>query len=137
MYNYGVYNKNVIDKNVEAKNVDVFSSYDGFINGTLFKPLYEPYKNYVPERITGKNEKEKAILSVMMYYAGLHDLTLYLDVHPEDKDALRLREEYFDKYQVSKKEYEKIGSPYTWDANFPVNKGFTYAMTPFQWEVRK
>ena len=54
------------------------------------------------------------MLEVQMYYAGLHDLTLYLDVYPEDLEAVKLRDEYYEKYKNAKEEYEKRYNPYSW-----------------------
>lgn len=137
MYNY-IYDKNVMNKAGEMNtNINVYSPYEGFVKGTLFKTLYQPYKNFEPGKLNATTEREKELLCVMMYYAGLHDLGLYLNVYPEDKDALKLRNEYYEKYMVSKKEFEMNNSPIGWDCKYPVEKGFTFATTPFQWEVKR
>ena len=139
MYNYNnYYNRNIINNiNGNTEQLNVYSPYEGFIKGTLFKTLYKPYKNYQPSLENISDEKEKAMLNVQMYYSGFHDLNLYLELYPNDKEALKLREEYFDKYNKAKKDYDSKYSPYSLDSSFNLSQGFTYSKTPFQWEMKK
>ena len=138
MYSYNYYDRNIINNiNGNMNKLNVYSPYEGFINGTLFKTLYKPYKNYKPSLENINGDKEKAMLSVQMYFAGLHDLNLYLELYPNDSEALKLREEYYDKYHQAKKEYDSRFSPFSLDSSFNLQKGFTYSKTPFQWEENK
>ena len=77
------------------------------------------------------------MLEVQMNYAGLHDLTLYLDVYPEDLEAVKLRDEYYEKYKNAKEEYEKRYNPNSWASFYPTNKLWSYSSTKFQWEMKR
>lgn len=109
---------------LEKSKMNLYDAKEGFVKGTIFKTLYDPYKNYLPKEPVAMTEKGKSMLEVQMYYAALHDLGLYLDVFPNDANILRLRNEMIEKYEKALKSYEeKYGAiecvaskkvPYNW-----------------------
>ena len=64
--------------------------YMGFVRGNLFENLYEPYKNYKVKDLNPTNEKDAMLLQLMQYNFALVELNLYLDVNPDDNNALNL-----------------------------------------------
>lgn len=115
---------------------NLFTPDVAFSNGTIFKCLYEPYKNFVPSKPTASNEKDRALLAVQMYGAALHDINLYLDVFPNDLEALKIRKEYYEKYKRAKEEYEEKYSPYCLLSDFSENKPFGFSTENFPWNKR-
>jgi len=100
-----------------------------FMRGNLFNNLYTPYKNFKPMDINPNSEKEYALLLVQMYCFAAHELNLYLDVNPNDSNAINLRNNYINMYKKSVREYEnkfgplgtssKVlnGTPWAWNTN--------------------
>lgn len=113
-----------------AKKIDenLFSPDEAIKRGTAFVMLYEPYKNNKIANIYLKSDREKLLLEVQKYALMCHDLHLYLDVHPNDKDAVELRKKYLDLYLKAKEKYDTIYPPF--DVNCEkVNK------VPFAWST--
>ena len=89
MNNFYMNNSNkMMDKN---KTVD---PYLGFIRGNLFEKLYDQYKNYKPQEIDAKDEREALLYQLMQYKFALIELNLYLDTNPNDKEMLELYNKY-------------------------------------------
>ena len=65
----------------------LFAPIDALMLGNSFKNEYRGYKNYKPGVTTPKTEKEKIMLELMAYDIVAHDLGLYLDIYPNDKEA--------------------------------------------------
>lgn len=107
--------------------LNLYGPYEGFMNGNLFKNLYQPYKNYTPVKITPKSEQEELLLNVDQISFAAHELNLYLDVFPNDRNALDL----FNRYRKMTEEaidiYEKKFGPITLASN-------TLETSPWAWE---
>ena len=130
MYNY-YFNENMYRSNNDIyRNNNMPSLYNptvGFINGNMFSNLYTPYRNYKPQNLTPKNEREKLLLDLSKISFAAHELKLYLDVNPNDNSMLTLFNDYTKKANELKDEYEtKYGVLESNNANF--NE------TPFAWE---
>lgn len=121
---------NYINYNNGSENT-LFDPYEGFIHGNLFSNLYSQYLNYKPISITPDNEKDYDMLLIQAYLLATHDLTLYLDNHPDDSNYIKLRSEYVSLLKQAINTYEnKYGaldlssstlsnSPWGWDSSFP------------------
>lgn len=96
--------------------------------GTVFKTLYQPYKNYRITDFSNLTEKEKMMLEIYKYGLIVHDLSLYLDVYPRDEEAVSLRKKYMDLYEVAMKKYEEVYPPFSLGAA-KMNK------TPYPWST--
>lgn len=104
--------------------------YTGFMKGNMFSNLYEPYKNYQVQEINPTNEKEYALLMVQMYGFAAHDLGLYLDVNPNDTNAINLRSEYVNLYKQALAEYESKYGALGLSSNM-------LDVTPWAWDSKK
>ena len=81
--------------------------YLGFTRGNLFDQLYTPYKNYQLREIKPQNEREQLLFNLSMYSFAAHELALYLDTHPTDSNAIKLRSEYVMLSKKANDEYEQ------------------------------
>jgi len=115
---------------IKKTQTNLFSPEEALKRGTAFTSLYEPYKNNKISDINIKNEKEKMMLEVQMYALMAHDLHLYLDVHPNDKDAIEQRKKYLDLFKSAKEKYDSKYPP------FDVNCDKVNTV-PFSWSTSK
>ena len=110
MNNYDEYYNDISDIRYQQKKVNNLiieqDPYSAFIKGNLFNNLYIPYKDYKVAQINPKNEKEYLMLMIQIYDLCAHELTLYLDVNPNDQEAIRLRTEYINLAKQALNEYE-------------------------------
>ena len=123
---------NLSGLNNMLSNNSILSAKEGFLRGNMFKDEYMPYKNLTYINIKPKNEREAKLFNVMQYAFAITDLNLYMDLHPEDKNALKLlnsfikeenkaKEEYISKYgpllitEVSNKDFNWVDGPWSWE----------------------
>jgi len=109
-----------------------FSPKEGFLRGNLFRNEYKPYKNLTYVNIVPKNDREAKLYNVMTYTHAITDLNLYLDVHPEDRNALNLLKEMIKEEEKAKKEFIESYGP----LNVCDTKGdkFKWIDSPWSWE---
>lgn len=120
---------------LDRKDVMFYSDNEGFVKGNIQKNIYNPYKNYNPSMPNAKNDKERLMLEIQKYGFYLIDLGLYLDLHPNDKEALATFNENRNKYYRLINEFNKNYCPlmfmdsnstetYKWiEGNFPWIRG--------------
>ena len=112
----------------------LFGTYEGYIKGNMFKNLYQQYKNYKPVNISISNEKEEALLNLNQICFVMHELNLYLDVHPEDNNALNMFVNYENTYNNLLRDYEQKYGPINVNS-VPNTTPFSWVNTNFPWEV--
>ena len=99
-YNYFSSPRYIMKKPIDDKSkffdVDVALDF-----GNIVKSEYIPYEEYQIKKIEVKNDDERKQLMVMKYEFLLLDLTLYLDTHPDGKEAKKL-------YVKTRKEYHNF-----------------------------
>ena len=107
--NYDFYN----DFGINNKNykLDLFNPYEGFIAGNAFRNEYIPYKNYKLSKVNFNSEKEEMLFNISEYGFMMHDLNLYLDIYPSDKEALSKFVEYRNKTNELITNYERKYGP--------------------------
>ncbi len=105
---------------------------DGFKRGNIFTNLYWPYKkqtyNFVP-----KNERQKTLVEIMENAFYAHELNLYLDNFPNDKEKVNLYNRYKDKANKLITEYNMKYEP----LNLSGNKNeipWSWEESPWPWE---
>ena len=87
------YNKCTYDqKNININ--DIFDPYTGFIRGNMFPDLYNQYKINKPYEIEPMNEQAQILTTIDALCFSAHDLNLYLDTHPNDRDMIQLFNQY-------------------------------------------
>lgn len=116
--------------NSQTNTKGLAEPYIGFTRGNMFDNLYYEYKNYRPQELNPKNNKEYAKLLVQMYGFAAHDLGLYLDVNPTDTNAIRQRAEYIRMYNEALTQYENNYGPITQNSTM-------LEATPWAWDTKK
>ena len=123
------------DYTLDRKSTFFYGENEGFIKGNIQKDIYNPYKSYNPSMPVANNERERLLLEIQKYGFYLLDLGLYLDLHPNDKDALQCFNENRNKYYKLINEFNKNYYPlifmdsnnmdtYKWlQGNFPWVRG--------------
>ena len=76
------------------------------------------------------NSKD-AMKNVMKAMFAVNDITLFLDTHPQDKEALRLHKQYVNEYEKAKKYYEDNFGPLSIYANMN-NWNWVYDKWPWE-----
>ncbi len=92
-------------------NVDLFNYEDGFMYGNMFKNEYDQYNNYKPIKLDCDSEKGKLLLKIYEYDFALNDLSLYLDLYPEDSEVYKLFRLYTEEERKYVSLYEKQYGP--------------------------
>ena len=93
-------------------NIELCNPYEGFLKGNAFRNEYVPYKDYKVMKVNINSEKEEMLFNIMEYSFMMHDLNLYLDVHPNDKLALNKFNEYRNKANELIRKYEREYGPF-------------------------
>ena len=105
-YNYNKNNYNMPLYNQNNDNMKLYDPYQGFLRGNMFVDLYNPYKN---EKVEILPNNLLTYLDAMTFAA--HDINLYLDVFPNDKEMIKL----FNQYRIESikllDEYQKKNGP--------------------------
>lgn len=118
MYYENYYNVNDATDIEEDKLIqkNLTSVQEGFKRGNIFTNIYWPYKkqtyNFVP-----KNERQKLLLEIMKNGFYAHELNLYLDNFPNDKERINLYNQYDKKTSDLIKEYNNKFEPLTLTGN--------------------
>ncbi len=114
------------------KNSKFLTAKEGFLRGNIFKDEYLPYKNLTYLNIQPKSDREAKLFNVMEYAHAITDMNLFLDTHPDDKEALHYLEELIKEEKAAKKEYMETYGPL-----MVINtKGeeFKWIDSPWPWE---
>ena len=122
--------------NNNTSSNNIISTEEGFKRGNMFRNLYDEYKNYKPKNLTASNEKEDMLMQIREYNFAMTDLNLYLDIYPNDSDALKLFNTYLDNKKGLVDMYEKKYGPLTIDSDDQKNN-WLWDNSPWPWEVQK
>lgn len=118
--------------NNDLNNLNLFSSKEGFLRGNMFKDEYKPYKNLTYINIRPNNDKEAKMYTLMQYSFAINDMNLYLDVHPEDKEALSALKKLIKEEENAKREYiNNYGPLNVCDTD---GNEFNWIDSPWSWE---
>ena len=115
-------------------NQKLFNPKEGFIKGNMFTNLYSEYKNYNPKELVARSEQEQRLYELDSISFAMHDLNLYLDMHPEDQSMVVLFNDYRRKLEELTKNYESMYGPLTVNSNEMENKTFSWVNTSWPWE---
>ncbi len=124
-FNKGNYNQQINPN-------EVYDIYGGFIRGNMFPDLYNQYKNNKPFEIEPMNEQAELLTYLDAYSFAAHDLNLYLDNNPNDRDMINLFKEYATKANQIQKEYEQKFGPLFVDAS--TTYPWAWNDSPWPWE---
>lgn len=128
-YNQPLYNQNIQDK-------QIYDPYNGFIRGNMFPELYNSYKLNKPLEITPMNEQAELLTYVDALTFAMIDLNLYLDVYPNDKEALELFNQYRMQTDEYTKKYESKYGPLELTSNSLNTFPWAWDNAPWPWEKK-
>lgn len=117
-----------------GKQQSLAEPYTGFVRGNMFNNLYNEYKNYSPKELNPMNDKEYLQMLIQMYGFAAHDLSLYLDVNPNDTNVIKQRAEYVKMYNEALVQYENNYGPITKNSVMLDATPWGWDNTNFPWE---
>ena len=113
----------------QMENAPKYEARKGLVRGTLFPGLDLPFMGMV-------NHKEKPVTPKSELQAlgfAVQELALYLDTHPEDREALELYRKYQQMLHKCSMEYSENRGPL--NHGMPVNdKNYSWLDDPWPWE---
>lgn len=111
---------------------NLFDIYNGFIRGNMYPDLYNQYKLSRPFDIRPMNEQAELLTKVDAYAFAAHDVALYLDTHPNDKEMINLYNTLAEDTSKVRGEYEKKFGPLTVSGT----EGYPWSWnnSPWPWE---
>ena len=131
-YNYVNNNYNQPNFTENANSKSLYDPYQGFIRGNMFPNLYNGYTDKNLD-INPTSEQARMLTSLSALDFAAHDINLYLDLYPNDRDMIELFNKYTNEAKKVRDEYEKKYGPilvnnedgkYPWDWN----------KSPWPWE---
>ncbi len=135
-YNYANNNYNQPLYNQNIQNKQIYDPYNGFIRGNMFPELYNSYKLNKPLEITPMNEQAELLTYVDALTFAMIDLNLYLDVYPNDREALELFNQYRMQTDEYTKKYESKYGPLELTSNSLNTFPWAWDNAPWPWEKK-
>lgn len=127
--------KNIsIDNNKQINLPEIVNLEEGLTRGNMFRNLYSPWKNYKEYIERPTKEKDKLLLDIQMLSFAIIDLSIYLDMYPNDKQCLDYFNQYRNKCIDVTKEYEKKYGPLSLSSYELENYPFNWINEPWPWE---
>ena len=124
---------NMMNNNNSSK-LDLARPNEAFIQGNLFNNLYQGYKNYRPMKLVPNNPQAQLLLELSTYCFVVHELRLYLDVHPNDQTMIDLFNQYNTRANELMMEYERNYGPISWNSLSSPNE-FNWALNKWPWNM--
>ena len=115
---------------------NIADSQTGFKRGNLFNSLYDEYKNYKPQELKASSERDDLILQIDENRFAMIELGLYLDLYPNDTNALNKYNSYLKKEKELITIYESKYGPMTLSSPVQTNT-WLWDNSPCPWEVQK
>lgn len=123
---------NVINQDNYNKNDELTNLEKGFIRGNMFENEYKPYKNYNPSTIRPKSEKDALMLKIYETEFAMIDLSLYLDLHKEDKQTYDKFRKYVNEFEKYKNMFERQYGPL--DLTYIEANTYEWPQNPWPWD---
>ena len=93
------------------------------------------FKNYKPQELKANNEKEDLLLQIDEQRFAMIEMNLYLDLYPNNKEALNRFNTYLKKEKELVTLYESKYGPLTTSSPVQTNN-WTWNNSPWPWEVQ-
>lgn len=119
---------------VRNDSTNLFNPEQGYNLGNMFADLYDPYKNYKPVSLKASNQKERDYLELSRISFAMHEMNLFLDIHPDDSIIQNLFNDYRRKFVELEKNYEDKYGALSVCSDSLEKEPFGWATTNFPWE---
>ena len=132
-------NPNFNKCNYDQQNIkpaSLYEPYQGFIRGNMFPDLYNTYKVTKPYEVEPMNEQAQILTYVDALQFAAHDLNLYLDNHPNDREMIQLFNQYREEGNRAIKEYEQKYGPLFTSSDALNTTPWAWNQLPWPWENR-
>jgi len=136
-----MYNEQKTSFNNQYKNQNkmnnknsLFDPYNGLIRGNMFKSLYDPYKSGEPYEIKPMNEQAELLTNIDALSFAMIDLSLLLDINPNDQEVLSLFNNYREQKEILTKDYEAMYGPITLDSDSLNSYPWAWDNLPWPWD---
>lgn len=125
-------NGDIKNNNYKFNDYKLVDCKTGYIRGNMFADEYIPFKNYQVRQIMPKTEEEQLLLKLNEAEFALNDLSLYLDLHPEDTIMFNKFMEEVNNYKRYLDLYEKNYRPMCLTDEYM--KSYDYYKNPWPWD---
>lgn len=135
-YNYvnNNYNQPLYTENVSSMNL--YDPYQGFIRGNMFPNLYNGYTDKNLD-INPASEQARMLTTLSALDFAAHDINLYLDLYPDDRDMLDLFNKYKNEANKIREQYEEKYGPILVDSKKTSEYPWNWKNSPWPWERSK
>jgi len=120
--------------NFNNDNKNLAGAYEGYIRGNMYNNLYKQYKNYRPAKLVPENEQAELLLNLNQLSFAAHDIRLYLDVHPNDTEMIRLYNKYQQQANEMIRAYEQKYGPIMQNS-LSEDNNFSWETYSWPWEM--
>ena len=116
----------------KTKNNKFLGIMEGYVLGNMEKGTYIPFKNYKPVLANNYSAKDGLLMTIEAYEFACTDLGLYLDLNPNDEEALMLFKDYNQKLKDACELYSEQYNPLTLDEEVVSNTFEWVKAWPFE-----
>lgn len=121
-----------IENNNNNNNTQLVDDKLGYIRGNMFANEYIPYKNYKVRELIANSKEEELLIKLSEAEFALNDLSLYLDLHPNDTEMYNKFKMYVKEYKTYLDEYERTFRPL--DLCSTYTNIYDYYKNPWPWD---
>lgn len=115
-------------------NTNLFNPENGYNLGNMFQDLYDPYKNYKPVQLRANSPQERSFLELSRIAFAMHEMNLYLDVHPNDQKIQKLFNDYRKMFIDLENKYEQNFGPLNTNSDVLEKMPFSWVYDEWPWE---
>ena len=116
---------------MQSENSEKYDAQEALSTGTLFPGLNLPFFKAIRSRLNCEN---RALCELMALSFALTELSLYLDTHVNDGEALQLFREYAAMAEEGRRRYESVYGPLTHMRSGDNKTGWNWIDSPWPWE---
>jgi spore coat protein JB len=133
-YNYNNNNYNIPNYTEDVDKSTLYDPYQGFIRGNMFQDLYNSYKITNPINLDATTKQEEMLIYLDALCFAAHDISLYLDINPNDKDMLQAFKNYRNEEQKLLQTYEENYGPIFISSEANTVYPWAWDNSPWPWE---
>lgn len=121
------------NKERERNELNLMAPQDAFMLGNIDNELYCPYKGFTNYPLIPQTKRGQLLSEVMMYDFNAHEMNLYLDTHPCDRDAFAKLLKFQKKAHEARMNYENCFGALT-VSNLNDSQGYNWICGPWPWQ---